>query len=213
MRAGRRILPPLLALALLLAAWSASAQDKPDALVLFNQGDYRGAIEVCVEELEAMPYNGDSFAVMGWSLLRLGEFEEALKQSLIGLQRLPEDARIIETAGEASYNLGKVEDALRYLEEYANLSPQGSRIERVYAIMGECFIQLKEYNNADIALSMALHLKENDDTWWARLGYAREMAKDYRWSLEAYSNSLRLNPANQDAQRGRRRVEELARAP
>jgi len=209
----KRVRPLALLWMALAAVATSSAQDKPDALVLFNTGDFRGAVQVCLAELEAMPYNGDSFAVLGWSLLRLGENEEALKQALLGLRRLPEDARITEIAGEASYNLGKVEDALHYLEEYASLSPQGGRIERAYAIMGECFIQLKEYNHADIALSMALHLKENDDTWWARLGYAREMAKDYRWSLEAYGNSLRLNPANTDAQRGKRRVEELTKTP
>ena len=190
-----------------------AAQDKPDALVMYNSGDFRGAIQVCVEELKAMPYNGDAFTVMGWSLLALGDYQEALKQAELGLARLPADARITEIAGEASYYLGRIEDALRYLEDYANLSPTGGRIERVYALMGECFIQLKEYNHADIALSMALHLKENDDTWWARLGYAREMAKDSRWSLEAYGNSLRLNPANTDAQRGKRRVEELTKTP
>jgi tetratricopeptide (TPR) repeat protein len=201
----------LAAIAALLFAVSAAlvAQDKPDALVLFNNGDYRAAVTVCQEELKAMPYNGDSFTVLGWSLLRLGEYQEALKQAQLGLSRLPADARITEIAGEALYYLGRVEEALRFLEEYASLSPTGGRIERAYALMGECFIQLREYNNADIAFSMALHLKENDDSWWARLGYVREMAKDYRWSLDAYGNALRLNPANPDAQRGKKRVEDL----
>lgn len=200
----------LLAILVSLRGWS---QDKPDALVLYNNGDFRGAVTVCLAEIEAMPYNGDSFAVLGWSLLKLRDYPEALKQALLGLSRLPEDARLTEVAGEASFYLGKVEDALRYLEDYASLSPQGGRIEQAYALMGECFIQLKEYNNADIAFSTALHLKESDDTWWARLGYVREMARDLAWSLEAYDNSLRLNPNNTDAQRGKRRVEDLLRAP
>jgi tetratricopeptide (TPR) repeat protein len=166
---------------LVCAAALLAAQDKPDALVMYNGGDFRGAAAVCLEELKAMPYNGDSFTVLGWSLLRLGEYQEALKQAQLGLSRLPADARITEIAGEALYYLGRVEEAVRYLEEYASLSPTGGRIERAYALMGECFIQLKEYNNADIAFSMAVHLKESDDGWWARLGYAREMGKDYRW--------------------------------
>ena len=200
-----------LALALLvaLAGAPAWAQDKPDALAMYNAGDFRGAVQVCLEELKAMPYNGDSFTVLGWSLLRLGEYQQALEQAQLGLSRLPSDARITQIAGEALFYLGRVEEALRFLEEYANLAPTGGRIERVYSLMGECYIQLKEFNNADIAFSMALHLKENDDSWWARLGYAREMARDYRWSLDAYANALRLNPANQDAQRGKKRVEDL----
>ena len=187
------------------------AQDKPDALAMYNDGRFREAAEVCLQELKEMPYNGDSFSVLGWALLKLAEYQEALDYALLGLSRLPSDARITEIAGEASYGLGKIEDALRYFEEYANLAPQGGRIERVYALMGECFIQLKEYNHADIALSTALHLNENDATLWARLGYVREMAKDYQWSLEAYSNALRLNPNSTDAQRGRSRVEAVLR--
>jgi tetratricopeptide (TPR) repeat protein len=202
----------LVAALMLAATFAAGAQDKPDALVMYNNGDFRGAIQVCIEELKAMPYNGDSFTVFGWSLLRLGDYQGALTQAQLGLTRLPADARITEIAGEASYYLGRIEDALRYLEEYANLSPTGGRIEKAYALMGECFIQLKEYNHADVAFSMALHLKESDDSWWARLGYAREMARDFAWSLDAYSNALRLNPGNADAQRGKKRVEDLLRA-
>jgi len=209
---GGRDLARVLA-CLLVVPFALDAQDKPDALVMYNSGDYRGAIAVCLEELKAMPYNADSFTVLGWSLLKLADYPEALKQAQLGLSRLPSDARITEIAGEACFYLGRIEEALRYLEEYANLSPTGGRIEQVYALMGECFIQLREYNHADIAFSMALHLKENDDASWARLGYVREMAKDYPWSLDAYGNALRLNPNNTDAQRGRRRVEDLVKTP
>jgi tetratricopeptide (TPR) repeat protein len=205
----RRFVVAALLLACCLAA---AAQDKPDALVMYNNGDYRGAIQVCQEELKAMPYNGDSFAVLSWSLLKLGQYADALEQAQLGLSRLPADARLTEVAGEACYFLGKIEEAVRYLEDYASLSPTGGRIEQAYAYLGECFIQLKEYNHADIALSMALHLKESEDSWWARLGYAREMAKDYVWSLEAYNNSLNKNPANTDAQRGKKRVEDILKA-
>jgi tetratricopeptide (TPR) repeat protein len=180
---------------------------------MYTNGDYRGAVAVCLAEIEAMPYNGDSFAVLGWSLLRLGDSQGALRYSQLGLTRLPADTRLTQIAGEASFNLGRVEEALKYLEEYASLAPQGARIESVYALMGECFIQLKEYNNADIAFSTALHLQESNDSGWARLGYVREMAGDLAWSLEAYSHALRLNPNNTDADRGRRRVQELLRAP
>ena len=43
-------------------------------------------------------------------------------------------------------------------------------------------------------------------TWWARLGYAREMAGNYYESVAAYDEALRLNSSSVEASRGRERV-------
>jgi len=192
---------------MLILAAAVYGQDKPDALAMYRDERFAEAAEVCKQELREMPYNGDSFTVLGWSLLRLGRYVEALEQAELGLSRLANDPRIIEIKGESLYYLGRVEEALGVFEEYASLAPQGGRIERVYALMGECYVQLKEYNHADIAFSTALHLNENDASWWARLGYVREMTADYIGALASYERSLRLNPNLIDAQRGKDRVE------
>ena len=178
---------------------------------MYREERFAEAAEVCLQELREMPYNGDSFTVLGWSLLRLERYNEALEYAELGLSRLANDPRIIEIKGESLYYLGRVEEALAVLEEYASLAPQGGRIELVYALMGECYIQLKEYNHADIAFSTALHLSENQASWWSRLGYVREMSGDYAWSLASYDKSLLLNANLIDAQRGRERVAELLR--
>ena len=73
--------------------------------------------------------------------------------------------------------------------------------------MGEIFIRLAEYNHADIAFSTALYHSPNISLWWSRLGYAREMAEDYKHSLDAYEKALALNPNLLDADRGRSRVQ------
>ena len=109
--------------------------------------------------------------------------------------------------GEAKYYLGRIEDALASLEEYVRIRPAGDRIARVYWLMGECFISLKEYQNADIAISTALYHEQNNAGWWARLGYARELANDLRLARDAFDRALRLDPNLIDAQRGRERVE------
>ena len=44
------------------------------------------------------------------------------------------------------------------------------------------------------------------DKWWVRLGYAREMAKNYYEAMDAYDEALRLNSSSIDAERGRSRV-------
>ena len=60
-------------------------------------------------------------------------------------------------------------------------------------------------------MNLAVHLKENDDSWWARLGYARECANDLKWAADAYARALKLDPGLVDAQRGKESVDKKLR--
>lgn len=186
---------------------SSFGQDTPDALVLYQSGNYEEAVGVCEAELDIRPGNMDSYTVLGWSLIRLGKYKEALEKARSGLKISRYDARIIEIVGEAYFYLGKNLEALKWFEEYAALSPGGGRIDSVYFFMGELFIRIGEYNHADIAFTTAVYHSPNIARWWARLGYAREMAKDYDYSIEAYNKALELAPSFPDAKRGKERVE------
>ena len=73
--------------------------------------------------------------------------------------------------------------------------------------MGECYIRLKEFQNADIAISTAVYYEQNNALWWARLGYARELANDLKWASDAYGRALKLDPSLGDAQRGKDSVD------
>ncbi len=190
-----------------LLAAPAFAQDKADALQLYKDGKYLEAIKVCQEELAESPKNIDSHVVLGWSQLKLKRYAEALQTAETADAIAPHDPRLVQITGEARYYLGRIEEALASLEEYVRLRPAGDRIARVYWLMGECFISLKEYQNADIALSTALYHEQTNAGWWARLGYARELANDLPLSREAFDRALKLDPNLIDAQRGRERVE------
>lgn len=198
---------PLAGFLLLLAA-AAFAQEKQDALELYRNGNYQAAIDIVSKELEEMPNRLDAHAIMGWSLLKLKRYQEALDagQKAFAVSRY--DPRIIQIVGETLYYLGRRAESLKYLEEYAAIAPTGGRIDIVYYLMGEIFIQQGKYNNADISLSTALYHSPNIADWWTRLGYAREKAGDFRWALEAYNKALALNPNLVDAQRGKSRVEQ-----
>ena len=74
--------------------------------------------------------------------------------------------------------------------------------------MGEIYIRQGRYQHADISLSSAVKKEPLIDTWWIRLGYAREMAGNYLEALEAYDEALRLNSSSVDASRGRDRVKD-----
>jgi tetratricopeptide (TPR) repeat protein len=155
----------------------------------------------------------NSYVVLGWSLLKLGRNQDALTYGNKALEISRYDNRIIQIVAEAHYNLGNNLEALKYLEEYVTISPTGDLIGEVYYLMGEIFIRLGEWNNADIAFSAAVYHNPNVATRWVRLGYAREQAKDYRFSLEAYNKALQLNSNLGDALRGRQRVQSLLNQP
>jgi tetratricopeptide (TPR) repeat protein len=128
------------ALALLLVALvggSVFSQDKPDALELYRANRFADAIKVCQQELAVSPGNIDSYVVMGWSYLRLQQYQDAFDISVKATGISPNDPRVVQIAGEADVFLGKVNDALKNLEAYVALRPNGDRIARVYWLMGE----------------------------------------------------------------------------
>ena len=193
-------------LLLVLIPVFAYSQERPDALQMYRNGNFKEAEEVCRAEISEMPKNMDSYTVLGWSLIKQQKYSEALEAGQEALKISRYDSRIIEICGEANYYMGNNIDALNFFEEYAKLVPDGGRIDVVYYYMGEIFLRLGEYHHSDIAFSTALYYSPNIARWWARLGYAREMKEDYKWALDSYEKSLKLNPSYTEALRGKNRV-------
>ena len=181
----------------------------PDALAMYREGRYVQAVQLTLAEIRQMPKNMDSYSVLGWSLLKLGRYQEAVSYAKRALEISRYDTRIVEILGAAYYFLGDNSSALNYLQEYTVLAPTGERIDEVYYYMGEIYIRMGDYNHADIAFSAAVYYSPNIAQWWARLGYARELAKHYKLSLDAYEHALQLNPSLADALRGKDRVEAI----
>ncbi len=184
-------------------------QDLPDALELYRAGEYTRAVEVTLQELERSPRNMNSYTVLGWSLIALGRYQDALRYGAAGLAISPSDHRIVQIIGEAHYRAGNYASALEYLERYVVIAPSGLRIGLVYYHMGEILIQFAEHHAADIALTTAVHHVPNNAEWWARLGFARESAQEYPHALAAYDRALSINAAHSAAIQGRTRVRNI----
>ena len=184
-----------------------SQTSKQDALVLYHNGKYRESVQVCEEELKENPNRVDSYVVMCWSLVKNKQYAEAEERALSGLEVSPYDLRLIEILGEAKYFLGKNTGAMEQFQKYvANAAESGARVGTAYYYMGEIFIRQARYQHADIAFSSAVKKEPMLDSWWIRLGYAREMAGNYYEAVNAYDEALRLNPSSIEASRGRDRV-------
>jgi tetratricopeptide (TPR) repeat protein len=198
--AGLLILLPLI--------WT-FAQNRPDALVEYRNGNYERAVEICVNELRENRNNIEAHVVICWSLVQLNRYEEARTYALEGRTISRYDPRIIEILGEINYFQGRNNEALQYFQEYINLAPERGRIETVYYYIGEVYIRLGRFRHADIALSTAVHYTPGNAAWWLRLAYARESAGetgDLQEAVAAYERALSLNPQLSDAQRGLDRV-------
>ena len=74
----------LLILLLVIAVLSYSQQNE-DALELYRNGDFDRAVEVTIYELSQEPRNMDSYVVLGWSLIGLGRYKEALEYASLSL--------------------------------------------------------------------------------------------------------------------------------
>ena len=183
------------------------SQMKQDALVLYNNGKYAESVAVCEQELAENPNRIESYVVMCWSLVRNKQYSEAEQRATDGLKISPYDLRLIEILGEARYYLGKNNGAIEQFQRYVSSAPEsGSRVGTAYYYMGEIYIRQARYQHADISLTAAVKKEPLLDSWWVRLGYAREMAKNYYEAANAYDEALRLNPASVEADRGRTRV-------
>lgn len=180
-----------------------------DALDSYRAGKFDDAIAITLEEIKASPNNMDSFVVLAWSLQKVDKHQDALKYALQALKLNAYDFRVIEIVGESSFYLGKNLEALKAFEQYVVLAPSGDRIEKVYYFMGEIYLQLGQYNRADIALTTAVYHAPQTAAWWSRLGYARMLAKDYPSAKKAYDEALRQNPGLSEATRGKQQVEGL----
>jgi tetratricopeptide (TPR) repeat protein len=193
---------------LIFAAGALWAQNRPDALRLYQQGRYTEAIAQCEDELRQDAQNRESYVVLCWSLVQNRQYAEAEQRATQARALNWYDHRIVEVLAEAEYFLGKNSEALSLFQEYVSLVPvtTGGRINLAYYYMGEIYIRQERFQHADIALTTAVRFEPGRDTWWVRLGYAREMARNNREALAAYDKALQLNASSADAQRGRARV-------
>ncbi|MDR0589599.1 MAG: tetratricopeptide repeat protein [Spirochaetaceae bacterium] len=184
----------------------ATAQNKPDAVRAYRNGNYEQAVSICLDEIAVNRNNIESYVVICWSLISLNRYGEADVYAQTGRTLSRYDPRLIEILGEINYFQGSNRAALSYFQEYINLAPEGQRIEMVYYFMGEIFIRLGRFRHADIALSTAVHRVPENAAWWTRLAYARENAGDLPEAAVAYERALALDTQLSDARRGLDRI-------
>ena len=198
----KRLVPFIL---LLFISFSLFAQTKPDAAKEFKAKNFGSAVDICRAEIKAGKATADTYTILLWSLNRQKRYKESITYGSQGLKKY-HDMRIVQSMGVAYYYTGDYDQALASFKTYVAELPEGSFIDDVYFFMGEIYIRQNEFNNADIALTAAVHHYPKSAMWWSRLGYAREQAEYYDGALAAYDQALKINKNYADAKAGRDRV-------
>jgi tetratricopeptide (TPR) repeat protein len=160
---------------------------------------YQEAINICDQELLAKPSRMEAYVVKTWSLLRLKRFAETISAGLAAL-RVGNDARILESLGEAYFYQKDMETSLKYFQRYVDVMPEnGDKVATAYYFMGEAYAGLRKYDHADIAFTTALYMSPKSYRWWYRYGVLRESRAEKDLALKAYEKALELSPTYADA--------------
>lgn len=193
---------------------------KLDALELYREGrdlesaqryadaqkKYQKSAEVCREEIKENSRNIESYVVLGWSLIRLEQYSEAIKISNTALAISPKENRITETLAEAYFYLDNYTESLKLFEQYVNALPNGDRASTAYFFIGDIYRLKGKYEHADIAYSIAVRKSPGIALWWYRLGMVREMAGKKEEAKIAYGKALEYRPIYQEASDALRRL-------
>jgi tetratricopeptide (TPR) repeat protein len=197
-----------------------SAQDKPDALLLYRQGrdletanktadaqaKYQQSVSVCDAELAQDSRRIEAYVVKCWSLFRLGKHQEVINSGSLAM-KIQFDARIAEIMGESYFYLGESDLALKSFQKFVDSAdPSADRLPTAYFYMGEIYSRLRKYSHADIAYSMAVTREPSMPRWWFRLGLACENLGEWKRASDSYARALALSPDMQDAKDGQARV-------
>jgi tetratricopeptide (TPR) repeat protein len=194
-----------------LAVFSGAAQSSSsESQRLYNQGQYEASRKAALEAIAANASDVDSYVVLCSDLLALERWADAQNYALKAYA-LRRDPRVTEILGEAAFNLGSNDAALKHFQNYVTAVPEGASVGRAYYFIGEIYLRLARYAHADIAFSTALQFVPGNARWWARLGWAREKANDRQGALSAYASALAIEPTLEDALLGRDRLQSSTR--
>jgi protein O-GlcNAc transferase len=139
--------PWLLALALLVAAGSARAQEPraPDfdslfsrALELHKAGDFLGAIDSYKAALTLSPERVDALSNLGAAYVRLGQYDDGIRQYEAALKIDPTSSAVRMNLALAYYKSARPNEAIPQLKRVVSSDPDA---KAAYLVLADCYLQ------------------------------------------------------------------------
>jgi tetratricopeptide (TPR) repeat protein len=130
------------------------------ALLTFQEGDANGALAIYATILEAEPNHPRALNDSAWILSEsLRDYKKALELADRGVAAAPDDDHLRDTRGVILSRLGRLQDALKEFEKFAQLNPPDSpRRAKALLQMGRTCAKLKDSAQAKKYLDEALRI-------------------------------------------------------
>ncbi|MHC4745434.1 MAG: tetratricopeptide repeat protein [Planctomycetota bacterium] len=134
--------------------------------VMFRQfGDHSKAVAIWEEVLQRNPRRTDVLSHLGKAALEMEEYERAVYYWRRALAINPQLAGLRQDTGFALLEAGQYRAAIKELQEELKLSPKSVMS---LDLLGQCHLQLKEYEKAKGTVSMRLKQPEKAKEYMAR---------------------------------------------
>jgi protein O-GlcNAc transferase len=102
------------------------------AAIDFQRGDYAGTIEKAGRELRINPRNAACHAILGRSLIKLGEYELGIASLHTAIHLEPENAEYRSHLGDALLAVGRFHEAMACHREAIYIDPQSLTLRSAY---------------------------------------------------------------------------------
>ncbi|MFH1726171.1 MAG: tetratricopeptide repeat protein [Elusimicrobiota bacterium] len=139
------------------------------------------------EAVKKNPRDARPLAWRGESLMKLGDWEGAVKDLTAALKRDPEMGWAHAWRGEANFKLGRWAGALADLEEATRLD---STYHRAWAFRGAALYRLGRHKEAIEALDMSMKLDTRSAWAWAWRGEVKLRLGDFEGALADVDKAL-----------------------
>ena len=175
--------------------------DPKDKIHIFNQlshareiglkGDFSEAVRLIEEIIRDDPEVIDAYFTLGNLYFKHQEFDKALEQFFIALDKNPRDTFIIINIANCYTMKGEFEKGKEFLQERLKTLPPDSQI---YLILGNIEFALKNYEQAEKAYQECLRLNATSASAYTALGGIYVIQDRLAEAEEVLRQAAQLNP-------------------
>ena len=166
-----------------------------EGLRFFNEGHYREAVEVWLQEFSIDHKNANTANNIGVAYMKLDQQRAAIEYHKKAIE-------LNSQFGHAHYSLGLAYYDLREYEESKSAFLKATQLNYRPGVsfynLGLVYYHLKDYLNAEASYLKAIQLSYTIEATYYQLGLTYVELGDYRKALESFGEAKKLNPNSPD---------------
>ena len=156
---------------------------------LYSRGEYRQAVRVCRQIIQARPANSDAHNILGVTLASLGNRKAAIEEVQRAIKLNPKAPSYYANLGEILRQDGQLDEAVEALETAVKLDPKNAQ---ALNNIGITRYEQRQYEDAVGYYRRALEVRPNMAEALNNLGNALRMTGDIDGAIQAYQEALTI---------------------